>query len=108
MKHIALFLFVAVTASACSERRESRAAQNLPSEAVSEVGARQMNSVYKRVAKDAEDQYGIASRQRDQVQICVQAAFVSAAHLQAKDEEKYRRWKAIEKRDCAAAGVVEN
>jgi hypothetical protein len=36
---------------------------------------------------------------------CVHAGFVSAAFIQAKDEDSYKRWKAIEKTDCARAGV---
>jgi hypothetical protein len=61
--------------------------------------------VYSKVSADAVEQYGIAKRQGDKVQICVQAGFVAAAFLQAKDEAQYRRWKDTEAADCAAAGM---
>lgn len=41
-------------------------------------------------ATDAVTQYEIAKRQGDKMQICVQAGFVTAAFLQAKDEKNYR------------------
>ncbi len=68
--------------------------------------ANRMASIYDQVATDAVAQYGIAKRQGDTMQICSQAGMVSAAYLQAKNETKYREWKAIEKGDCAAAGLT--
>lgn len=41
------------------------------------------------VATDVVNQYEIAKRQGDPIQICVQAGIVSAAYLQAKDEANY-------------------
>ena len=64
-----------------------------------------MQNIYDQVATDAVDQYNIAKRQGDEIQICVQASLVSAAYLQAEDEPNYRRWKAVEDVDCAAAGL---
>ena len=64
-----------------------------------------MQSIHEEVAQDLVKQYNIAKRQGDKMQICVQAGLVSAAYLQAKDEAKYRKWKATEKSDCRAAGV---
>jgi hypothetical protein len=40
-----------------------------------------------------------------QVDVCVQAGLVSSAYLQAQDEMNYKKWKAIQKSDCARAGV---
>ena len=57
------------------------------------------------VATDAVNQYNIARRQGDLMQICVQAGFVSAAYLQAKDEVNYRSWKRTQSADCERAGV---
>lgn len=62
-------------------------------------------SIEEQVAQDTVDQYNIAKRQGDPIQICVQAGLVAAAYLQAEDEPNYNRWKAIEEEDCEAAGV---
>ncbi len=64
-----------------------------------------MDDIYAKVASDAVDQYHIAERQGDKIQICVQAGMVSAAYLQAKNESSYRNWKEIEKIDCRQAGI---
>ncbi len=64
-----------------------------------------MAQITNKVATDAVQQYEIAKRQGDPIQICVQAGFVSAAYLQAKDEVNYQAWKATERGDCRRAGV---
>jgi hypothetical protein len=64
-----------------------------------------LNEIYQKVARDAEDQYRISLTSGDKIQICVQAGLVSASHLQAKNDEAYRRWKSIEDADCTAAGM---
>lgn len=60
----------------------------------------EMQNISDKVASDAVDQYNMAKRQGDKTQICVQAGFVSAAYLQAKDETNYTKWKSVEKSDC--------
>jgi len=65
----------------------------------------QMSDIHDKVARDAVEQYDIAKRQGDPIQTCVQAGIVSAAYLQAKDEGSYNTWKAIERADCARAGL---
>lgn len=65
----------------------------------------QMADIENKVAEDSVEQYNIAKRQGDKIQICVQAGLVSAAYLQAKDEAKYTEWKSIESSDCKAAGL---
>ena len=62
-------------------------------------------NVYEKVSSDAVDQYNIAKRQGDPIQVCVQAGMVSAAYLQEKNESSYQQWKATEKADCARAGM---
>nr|WP_199065041.1 hypothetical protein [Chromobacterium sp. ASV5] len=62
-------------------------------------------NIYNQVAEDAVNQYDIAKRQGDKIQICVQAGFVVAAYLQAKDETNYQQWKDIQQRDCEHAGM---
>lgn len=64
-------------------------------------------SIETQVAQDAVAQFEIAKRSGDGMQTCVHAGLVSAAFLQAKDETSYRKWLAIEKQECAAAGVAE-
>ena len=64
-----------------------------------------MDDIYQQVAKDAEEQFRISLTGEDKIQICVQAGLVSAAHLQAKNGEEYRRWKQLEDRACAVAGI---
>lgn len=64
-----------------------------------------MKKIQDQVAVDAVAQYNIAKSQGDKIQICVQAGFVSAAYLQAKDEHNYNKWKDIQKEDCSKAGM---
>jgi len=64
--------------------------------------------VENKVADDAVKKYDIAKRSGTKMDICVQAGLVSAAYLEAKNEDKYREWKAIERADCVAAGLPSN
>ena len=88
MKKIVTALVLAITLTGCDQAVEA-----------------QMDSTYDKVSSDMVAQYDIAKKQGDAMQTCVQAAMVSAAYLQAKDEAKYNEWKAIEKTDCKAAGI---
>lgn len=63
------------------------------------------NDVNRQVIDDAEKQYGIAKRNGTRMDASVQAGLVSAAMVQAHDEDGYKKWKAIEKSDCGRAGV---
>lgn len=64
-----------------------------------------MEDIRDQVADDAVAQYRIAERNGTAMDKCVHAGLVSAAYIQAHDEENYRLWKAVEKKDCEAAGV---
>jgi hypothetical protein len=64
-----------------------------------------MRSIQAEVAENAAKEYEIAAREGDPMQKCVQAGMVSAAFLQAQDEENYRIWKSREKADCSTAGL---
>jgi hypothetical protein len=66
-----------------------------------------VSSIYKQVSDDAEAQYGIANRNGSAVDRCVAAGMVAAAHLQAKDERGYAKWKSVEKIDCVQAGITQ-
>ena len=63
----------------------------------------ELAKIHDKVAADSIAQYEIAKREGDKMQICASAGMVSASYLQAKNEPKYREWKAVEKADCAAA-----
>lgn len=64
-----------------------------------------MQDIENQVARDSVAQYEIAKRDSNPIQTCVQAGMVVAAFLQAKDEPNVRKWQAIEKVDCARAGM---
>lgn len=65
----------------------------------------EIDKIEDRVAADAVDQYNIAKRGGDLMQICLQAGIASAAYLQAKDETNYQAWKETEKSECSDAGM---
>ena len=67
--------------------------------------AKDMANIQNQVAADVVQQYGITQRNGTAMDRCVQAGMVAAAFLQAQDEANYQQWKAIEKKDCRAAGV---
>lgn len=58
-----------------------------------------------KIVKDAMDQFQIVSRGGDKMEICVHAGMVSAALVQAKDQEHYASWKPLERKLCKAAGM---
>jgi hypothetical protein len=64
-----------------------------------------LSKIQNQVATDALAQYQIAKKGGDATQICVQAGIVSAALLQAKNEESYVKWQQVQKADCAKAGM---
>lgn len=66
---------------------------------------KEMQRVENQVAGDSEKQYEIARESGTPMDRCVHAGFVSAAYIQAKDQENYAKWKEIESRDCEAAGL---
>ena len=61
--------------------------------------------IEKKVVSDMTEQYNIAKKGNDSIQICVQAGLVASAYLQAHNETKYQEWKEIEKNDCKKAGI---
>ncbi|MBF0283606.1 MAG: hypothetical protein HQL51_04010 [Magnetococcales bacterium] len=87
--------------SVTTDKAESTDASNV----LDRLADREMKRIVDKVAEDAVAQYRIARRQGDKIQICVQAGFVSAAFLQAKEETKYNDWKEIEKINCETAGI---
>lgn len=67
--------------------------------------ANDLQGVYDQVASDAVKEFEIAVRNGTPMDKCVQAGLVTAAYLQAHDEENYRRWKQTEATACVAAGL---
>ena len=61
--------------------------------------------IEQQVAADAVKQYEIAKRSGSAMDAYVHAGLVVAAYLQAKDEVKYTKWKAIEKQEASRAGM---
>jgi hypothetical protein len=64
-----------------------------------------MGDLEKQVAADSVAQYETAKAVGDPLTMCTYAGMVVAAFIQAKDAEKAKAWKAIEKADCAKAGM---
>lgn len=64
-----------------------------------------LSTIENKVTADAVEQYQIAKRDGNRVDVCVHAGLVKAAYLQAKDEENYKAWVRTERTDCAEAGV---
>ena len=64
-----------------------------------------MDDIYKKVMYDAIEQYNIAAREGDPMQMYTQAGLVVAACLQAQDEEAYRAWKKTQKELAKQIGL---
>lgn len=64
-----------------------------------------LESIYRSVAADAEQQYYMTKRSGTLIDVCVHAGIVASSYLQAKDESSYRIWKQTENIDCARAGL---
>ena len=104
-----------------TERRESEAAANAgreeetrsnarkrrrsPGSLLAKLAKQELAEIESQVAADAVKQYEIARRSGTKIDRCVHAQMVAAAFIQAKDEANYKKWKAVEAADCAAAGV---
>lgn len=67
--------------------------------------AKDMGKIEQQVAEDAVEQYGVVKRSGTPVDACVHAGLVTAAYVQAKDEDHYKMWKKTEHADCALAGM---
>lgn len=64
-----------------------------------------MRKIEAQVASDAVKQYQITKKSGTPIDICAHAGIVSAAFLQANDDENYATWKRIEAKDCDIARV---
>ena len=75
---------VAVDNAATANEVLSKPNSNPVGDLMAQAGQSQVDSIAVQVATDAVEQYGIAKREGDKMQTCVQAMSVSAAFLQAK------------------------
>lgn len=64
-----------------------------------------MQAIYAKVSYQAEQQFFIAKREGDLMQIYTQASLVCAAYLQARDEVNYNKWKIVEKHYARKIGL---
>ena len=62
-------------------------------------------TVEQQMAADSVAQYNITKQSGTAMDQCAHAGLVAATYLQAKDQSSYANWKAVERRDCDAAGV---
>jgi hypothetical protein len=62
-------------------------------------------NLHQGVANDLEQRYEMAVRHGSRMDEYVAASLVTEAYLQAKDEDNYRKWRAIQRRAARRAGV---
>lgn len=72
---------------------------------IEEQAQKEISKIELQVALDAEKEYGIAKRNGSVMDVYVQAGFVAAAYLQANDEDNYKKWKTIEKKEAKNVGL---
>lgn len=76
------------------------------SKGTASVGSATMGAIHDQVAADSIEQYEMVKRTNGSaVDACVRAGLVAESFLQGKNEAKYQEWKAVEARDCEAAGA---
>jgi hypothetical protein len=65
----------------------------------------QIQQVKNTVAEDAAEQFEIAERAGDKMQMYVQAGICAAAYLRTKDEANYRKWLNIQREVRSELGL---
>lgn len=65
----------------------------------------EMAKIENKVAEDAVKEYEIAKKNGSPMDAYNAASAVTAAYLQANDEEKYKKWKKIEEQEAKRAGL---
>jgi hypothetical protein len=99
MKAIRYVLLALVVLYVIYSVNEMRNRNNAPAPSIQEDNDKSAESAVRKYQMMLHDQHST------QVDVCVQAGLVSSAYLQAQDEMNYKKWKAIQKSDCARAGV---
>jgi hypothetical protein len=99
MKAVRYVLLALVVLYVIYSINEMRNRNSTPASSVQESNDKSAASAVRQYQTMLHDQHST------QVDVCVQAGLVSSAYLQAQDEMNYKKWKAIQKSDCARAGV---
>jgi hypothetical protein len=94
-----------MTANIEHQKAQVRASLDQWKSQISGDAAATMNDIWTKAADDAITQHDIAKHNDSAIDACVEAGVAAGALLQAKDEEGYRKWKAVERADCSAAGM---
>lgn len=68
---------------------------------VEQQSSADLQTAKNQMASDYAAQYEIAKKGGDVADICGQAQLAAASFLQSQDEANYKKWKAIESKDCA-------
>jgi hypothetical protein len=100
---IAIIFLVGVLAGPKESNTNSRPTSSAgarTSDQVSQSASRFMDDIHEKVIRDAEREYQMASRSGNDVDRCVHAGMVAAAHLQAHNQPSYQSWKMREEMDC--------
>lgn len=99
MKAVRYVLLALVVLYVIYSVNEMRNRNHTPAPSIQEENGKSAESAVWQYQRVLHDQHST------QVDVCVQAGLVSSAYLQAQDEMNYKKWKAIQKSDCARAGV---
>lgn len=78
---------------------------SMGSKGIQEAAKTNMDNIYTQVTNDQIAQYNMTKSGGDKIEICVHAGLVVAGQLQAKNQAGYAEWKAIQRKDCATAGM---
>ncbi len=63
------------------------------------------DDIHKEVAADSIEEYDLAKKHGDKMDVCLRAGMVAESFLQAHDEVEYQKWRGIERADCKRAGL---
>ena len=61
--------------------------------------------IHTEVTNGAVEEYNLAKKHGDKIDICVRAGLVAESYLQGKDEANYAKWRDTERADCKRAGL---
>ena len=70
-----------------------------------QAAQQEMDHISNQVAEDQIKQYEILKRSGSKMEIAMQASIIAQCYLGAKDEENFKKWKAIAKVDGKRAGM---
>lgn len=100
MKKILFAIAIAWSITGCNHQ-----AKTADDQSVSAIIDKGMEAINAKEVRDNIDQYNVALKGDDEVDICVKAGLVKESYLRAKDNSNYEIWSGIEKSDCKNAGL---